>query len=204
MPAGVGEENGSPNWIWKRWWSRRWVGRENQGRTRRLSEIEVLQQVAELRESLADIRARVWAAIGPGVKALATEEIVFDELDVGIKAQYLVINVSLLGIGADHETGYPQAVAIFVDTWRRDVIIEAAPVVPGKKDGRAAPVGALHDGVDKPGDVGLTFADQGRGMLAGAAIRHDPGNGRERTGPGILVKVVEGLDIVELLVLANR
>src|SRR5205823_3285090 len=70
------------------------------------------------------------ASISLGVEALSAQEIIFDEFEVGVKAQCLVIDVTLFGIGADNESGNAQTIAILIDVWRYHVVVKAAPVVP--------------------------------------------------------------------------
>jgi len=50
-----------------------------------LAEVEVGDQVAQDRRVLADVRARVGPAVGGRVEALATQEVVLDELGVGVE-----------------------------------------------------------------------------------------------------------------------
>ena len=70
--------------------------RQDQRRPRLLVEVEVGDEVAEDGRVLADVGARVGAAVGRRVEALAAEEVVLDELDVGVEAQRLVVDVALL------------------------------------------------------------------------------------------------------------
>ena len=58
---------------------------------------------------------------------------------VGVEAERLVVDVALLGVRADHQPRHPQAVAVRVDRRRHDVVVEAAPVVPGEEDRGRAP-----------------------------------------------------------------
>lgn len=55
-----------------------------------LLEVEVVDQIPEERI----VFSHIGPAVGGGVEALATEEVVFDEFDVGVMAEGLMINVS--------------------------------------------------------------------------------------------------------------
>jgi hypothetical protein len=52
---------------------------------------------------------------------LAVQEVVLDELEVGVEAEGLVVDVAPLRVGADHERRHAQPVALAVDrgglTW---------------------------------------------------------------------------------------
>src|SRR5579871_3465366 len=78
------------------------------------------------------------------------------------------------GIGADDQSGNPQAIAVLVHDDGRDMIVEAAPIVPGQEYGRILPVGTVHDRVDAARHVRLAVADLAEGMLAVDHVRHDP------------------------------
>src|SRR5436305_15111225 len=95
-----------------------------------------------------------------GVEALGVQEIVFNELVVGVVAERLMIDYALLGVWTDHDPGDPQAVAVLIGTRWRDVVVEATPVIPREKDRGVLPGWTLHDRVDQPGHVGLPGADQ--------------------------------------------
>src|SRR5947209_16935924 len=87
---------------------------------------------------------------------------------------------------------------------RYNMIVEAAPVIPGQENRRTAPVWPLHDGVDQPGHIGLTCAHQGRWMFAILAIGHNPGDGWQATILGRSVEVVQLLDVAQLAILFHR
>ena len=87
--------------------------------------------------------------------------------DVFGKAQYArgfvphVRNVPVLGVGRDYEQRNAKAEAIVVFEWRRDFVIEAAPIVPLNEDGRAVPKFAFADRVHQrrnPRGAGLGAA----------------------------------------------
>jgi hypothetical protein len=130
-----------------------------------LREVKVVGQVAEDRLVLADVGTRIGTPVGLRIDALTTEEVVLDELHVGVEAERLVVDVALLRVGADHQPRDAQPVAQGVDLGRLHAVVEAAPVVPGEEDRGAAPVRAAHDRVDQAGDVGLAGADQARRVL---------------------------------------
>src|SRR5579862_1953872 len=89
--------------------------REDQRRPRLPGEVEVAHEVTEDGLALADVGPRVGPAVGLRVEALTAEEIVLDELEVGVEAERLVVDVAAAGVGADHEGRNAQAVALAVD-----------------------------------------------------------------------------------------
>src|SRR5579875_2175448 len=101
---------------------------EHDRRARRLREVEVVDKVAQDGNVLAHSRTWVWTPIGCRVEALAVQEIVFDELQIGIEAERLVVNVAFSGVGADDEAGDAQAIAVFIDRRRNNVVVETAPI----------------------------------------------------------------------------
>jgi hypothetical protein len=107
----------------------------------RLREVEVVREVAENRQRLAHVGARVCASVRLRVEALPAQEVVFDGLRVGVEAQRLVVDVAASRVRADHDAGHAQAVAGAVDARRVEMVVEAAPVVPREQDrGRQRPV----------------------------------------------------------------
>src|SRR5579875_233531 len=72
------------------------MDREDQRRPGLLVEVEVFDQVAQLGGVLAYVGARVGPSVGGRVEALAVQEVVFDELDVGVEAERLVVDEALL------------------------------------------------------------------------------------------------------------
>ena len=99
-------------------------------------EVEVVHEVPEYRHVLAHHLASIRPAVGTRIQPLTLEKVVFDELGVRVEAQRLMIDVAPLGVGADDQSGNAQSVTVVVDPRRNDVVIEAAPVVPGEEDGR--------------------------------------------------------------------
>src|SRR5207253_3778997 len=83
-----------------------------------LREVELADEVAEQLCVLADDGARVGPAVRLWVEPLAAEEVVFDELQVGVERECLVVDVAVAGPGADQEAGYTQPVALPVDRRR--------------------------------------------------------------------------------------
>src|SRR5262249_35569904 len=77
------------------------VERQQHRRARNLAEVEVGRQVAEQRQILAHAGPGVGAAVGGGVEPGAAEEVVLDELQVGVAAERLVVDVALPGVGGD-------------------------------------------------------------------------------------------------------
>jgi hypothetical protein len=100
---------------------------------RGLVEVEVCDQGAEDRDVVADGGAWVWASVGGWVEALATEEVVFDELVVGVEAECLVVDVAAPGVGADHQSGDAESVTVLIGVRGTHVVVEAAPVIPGEE-----------------------------------------------------------------------
>src|SRR5437870_5355228 len=107
---------------------------ENERVPRLLREVEVLDEIAEDRRVLAYVWARVGPSVGSWIEPLSVQEVVLDELDVRVEAQRLVVDEASPCIGADHESGDAEPVAVFVDRRRRDMVVEAAPVVPRDED----------------------------------------------------------------------
>ena len=64
-----------------------------------LGEVEVVGEVAEDAFVLANVGPWVWSPVGFRVEALAVEEVVLDELDVGVEAETLVVDVAALAYG---------------------------------------------------------------------------------------------------------
>ena len=67
---------------------------EDQRWARRLVEVEVVGEVAEDLLVLADVGSGIGSAVGGGVDALAVQEVVLDELVVGVEAEGLVVDVA--------------------------------------------------------------------------------------------------------------
>ena len=88
------------------------VGGQQQRREGGLAEIEVLGQVAQDRLVLADVGPGIWAPIGRGIKPGAAEEVVLDELQVGVAAVCLVVDVTPPGVGRDDHGRHTQADAV--------------------------------------------------------------------------------------------
>ena len=59
---------------------------------------------------------------------------------------------------------------------RRDVVVEAAPVVPRQEDRGAVPVGSVHHGVDQPGHIALPGRRRSGRVLRVDLVRNDPGH----------------------------
>ena len=57
--------------------------------------LKSLDEVAEDLRVLAYVGAGVGSAVGPGVDPLPVEEVVFDEFEVGVLAEDLVVDVAL-------------------------------------------------------------------------------------------------------------
>src|SRR5437899_12138343 len=85
------------------WSAERWVKRKKQRRSWLLVEVEVVDEVAEDLDVFAHVGSRVRSAVGARIEPLAVQEVVLDELEVGVRTQYLVIDVALSRERADHE-----------------------------------------------------------------------------------------------------
>ena len=91
---------------------------ENERRPWVLGEVEVVREVAEDRCVFADVGACVWSAVGARIEPLAAEEVVLDELRVGVEAERLMVDVAALRVGADHDPRDAQAIAVRIDRRR--------------------------------------------------------------------------------------
>src|SRR4051794_12288518 len=83
--------------------------RQQQRRPRLLAEVEVADEVAEDRHVLAHGRARIGPTVSPRVEPFPVQEVVLDELHVGVEAQDLVVDEPTPGVGRDDEPGNAQA-----------------------------------------------------------------------------------------------
>src|SRR5690242_1387035 len=142
------------------------VGGQQDRGAGRLAEVEVPAELAEHRLVLTDVGAPVGTAVGGRIEAGGAEEVVFDELQVGVTGQDLVVDVAAPGVRRDDQAGHAQAVTVLVDGGRPHVIVEATPVVPGQEDRGGVPVGALHGRVDDGRHVGLALMHAGGRVLA--------------------------------------
>jgi hypothetical protein len=77
-----------------------------------VEEVEVFSEVTELGHGLAHGRSRVGPTVGGGVETGTAKEVVFDELEVRVVAQGLVLDEPLLGVRRDDERGSSQPVAV--------------------------------------------------------------------------------------------
>src|SRR5947199_7372957 len=91
---------------------------------RRLIEVEIGLEITEMLGILPNIGPRIRAAVVLRVDALRREEIVLDELEIGVEAQRLVVDVTLPRIRADHQRRNAQAVPVLVDGRRRHMVVE--------------------------------------------------------------------------------
>src|SRR5437762_12521143 len=96
-----------------------------------LPEVEVPRQVAEDGRPLPYVGPRIRPPVRPRIEPPALQEVVLDELDVRVEAKRLVVDQPAACVGADHQTGNAQPVAVLVDPRRHYVVIEPGPVVPG-------------------------------------------------------------------------
>jgi len=104
------------------------------GGSRQVCEMEITQQIAELRGVLPHVRPRIGARVRGGIKPLASEKHVLDELQVGVEAQHLVVDEVPAGIRTDHQPRHAQSATVLVDDGRHDMVVETSPVVPGEEE----------------------------------------------------------------------
>src|SRR5579875_1816516 len=121
---------------------------QEQRRPRFLRKVEILTQVSQLPGLLTYIGTAVGPPVGERVQPLTVQEEVLDKLHVNVVAVDLMVDVAMLGKRADDDSRNAQAIAGIIDNRRDDVVIKPSPVIPGKKNHSAVPVGSLHDGVD--------------------------------------------------------
>src|SRR5436309_14680478 len=106
-------------------WARGRMKRQEHRWPRRLAEVEVRGDVAELWSALGHEGPRVGPAVVGGVQPRALEKVVLDELEVRIERERLMVDVALTGVGTDHQGRNAKAVALAVDRRRDDVLVEA-------------------------------------------------------------------------------
>ena len=80
--------------------------RQDECLPRRLVEVEIGSNVSKDGDVLAHCRARVGSTVGARIETLSAEEVVFDELEVSIEAQRLMVDEPALRIRADDESGH--------------------------------------------------------------------------------------------------
>src|SRR6266540_3639001 len=178
--------------------------RQDEGRPGRLREIELVEQVPEDRLVLPDAGAGIPPPVLLRVESLAVQEPVLDELEIGVERQGVVVDVALPRVGTDQQGRHPHRVAEPVaGRGGDDVVVEAAPVVPGHEDRRGVPHRAAPDRVDERRDPGLAVADLRRGVLAVLRVRDDPHHRRQGAvlqGPE---ELGDGLDVAHLTVVVH-
>src|ERR1700694_1504471 len=82
-----------------------------------------------------------------------------------------MVDIAVLGVGADHEAGNPKPITVLIDGGRDHVVVEAAPVVPADEDRGRGPVGAVH-GRRRPTRAGFPPPPpRGRSMTPPATFR---------------------------------
>ena len=74
-----------------------------------------LARSAQARGFFAHVGPFVGPPVGRRVQATGRQEIVLDELQIGVVAQLLMVDVAGLRVGADDQPGHAQAVAVCVD-----------------------------------------------------------------------------------------
>jgi len=100
-----------------------------------LVEVEITDEVSKYRRVLAHSGPRVRAPVGRRVESLPSDEVVLDELRVGVETQGLVVDVAPARIRRDDHCWDPEAVSLAIDDRWDDMVVKTAPVIPGKEDG---------------------------------------------------------------------
>src|SRR5689334_6514662 len=77
-----------------------------------LLEVEVLDEVAEDLRALANIRSRIGTPVRLRIEPRPAEEVVLDELRVGVEAQDLMVDEPAPRIRADHEARNAKPIAV--------------------------------------------------------------------------------------------
>src|SRR5207302_1540890 len=84
-----------------------WSGRKHHRWARALAEVEIGDEIPETGVVLPDVGPGVGPAVGAWVEPGAAEEIVLDELEVGVERERLVVDESAPGVWRDDETRDP-------------------------------------------------------------------------------------------------
>src|SRR6516225_5254380 len=108
-----------------------------------------------------------------------------------------MIDVALLRIGTDYNTWYAQTVAVLVDCWRHNMVVETTPIVPCQEDSSAVPIRSFHNSINQTCHVRLAYTHQSRGMLADFPVRINPGDGWQCAIFSSSIEIVDGLDVAE-------
>src|SRR5262252_1050644 len=106
------------------------VGGQQEWLARGLTEVEVPGKGAEYRQGFPDVGTWVGAPVGLGVELRTAEEVVLDELEVGVGAEGLMVDVTLLGVRGDDQPRDAETVSVLVRRRGNHVVVEPAPVVP--------------------------------------------------------------------------
>jgi len=111
--------------------------RQELGRARLLVEVEVADKVPEPRVGLADVGSRVRATVSRRIESLAPKEVIFDESDVGVVAEDLMIDEAAARVWADHQPGHSRAQPEPIQRGWHDVVVEPSPRTPDRPRQRA-------------------------------------------------------------------
>src|SRR4029453_11326966 len=106
-----------------------------------LGEIELPEKIAELGYLFPHGGTQIGASIGERIESLPVEKQVLDELQVGVKAECLVVDEPASCERADHHAGNAESVAEAVDLRWLYVVVISAPVVPRDEYRGALPLG---------------------------------------------------------------
>src|SRR4051794_21728023 len=114
------------------------------------------------------------------MRELVQAPVVLDEAQDARELAELAADEPVLRVWADdHERDAdPEPVAVHL--WRRDVVVEAAVVVPREEDRRRVPLGRAHDRVDHLRRPVLAVAEVPFGVLAQLEPRGDPRDRRQQ------------------------
>lgn len=147
--------------------------------------------------------AGVGSAVSGGIKPLPVQEDIFNELQIGVVAEILMVDVPRLSVGTDDEPGDSNAVPIDIYLWRVQMVVKSAPIIPRHEDSGAAPIRAGHDGINETGDVGLTRIDRTGRVFAVGHVGDDPRNLWQGSIPGVDIEIVERHDVSQLVILLH-
>ena len=115
----------------------------------------------------------------------------------------MMVDIPRLSVGTDYQTRHADSISIDVNLWWIQMVVKTAPIIPGYKNSCTPPVGAGHDRINKARDVGLTCVHGTRGVFTVGHTGNNPRNLGQRSIPGIDIKLIEGYDVSQLVILLN-
>ena len=135
--------------------------------------------------------------------SLATKEVVFDELQVRVERERLVVNVAFLGIRADDHGRHAHAISVAVHGRRNDVVVEAAQSSHARKMAELSRSGLCITALMSC----VTYVWPSLTMpavFAILAVRDDPRNGGQRTLLSGIEEFWYFCTLPELLIVLDR